>query len=217
MFDTLRARDQIRVHPNERERAQALAQAAPKAIAAGTPAVVTADTREQVATFNDLIPERLVVAGRVDDEHTTITSSGQRIGAADLVATRRNDADLDVANRDTWTVMHVGSDGHVTVAGEYRQRMLPAGYVREHVELAYARTARERVTALLAEPTLRVLAGDRIESERDTWRVERDVRERDRYARVVPRAADRRVQPSAHEHDTSVSPRAPDQSPSMGR
>jgi exodeoxyribonuclease V alpha subunit len=542
VFDTLRARDQIRVHPNERERTQALAQAAVKAIATGTPAVVTADTREQVATLNDLIRERLVVAGRVDDEHTTITSSGQRIGAADLVATRRNDADLDVANRDTWTVMHVGSDGHVTVAGEYRQRMLPAGYVREHVELAYASTvhgvqgetatsahmaigenttaaaayvgmtrgrennvahlvadsvgdarqqwsavfgrdradlgpahaaqlvdreasryaqlrpveqilaklhhvwtveedslerlaeaerrrdllldvvaltrerdatvpalkqayqharaaaerataeasrleqvvsahaaeiteslrrawdeqrntaraaartvregagrlgqrrgavhratedlahwsaawqpylptmptrigdivafadwfddtprihaafeqhgraiaeqarteyvetraeadtaarrrdeawrayhdadgrysidlsrygniahhgdpagyldevqqtitatraqaglAWERVTALLAEPTLRALAGDRIESERDTWRVERDARERDRYARVVPRAADRRVQPSAHEHDMSVSPRAPDQSPSIGR
>ena len=50
--------------------------------------------------------------------------------------------DLDVANRDTWTVTHVRADGSVTVAsGDRGQRVLPAEYVREHVELAYATTA----------------------------------------------------------------------------
>ena len=42
--------------------------------------------------------------GRVDDTHATTTGAGQRIGVGDRVATRRNDRDLDVANRDTWTV-----------------------------------------------------------------------------------------------------------------
>jgi hypothetical protein len=61
-----------------------------------------------------------------------------------------------VANRDTWTVTAVGrrggllvtagtatgdvSRGDVTPAGA-RVRVLPADYVTEHVELAYASTA----------------------------------------------------------------------------
>jgi hypothetical protein len=85
------------------------------------------------------------------------TRAGQRIGAGDRVATRRNDSDLGVANRDTWTVTAVGRHGElvVTPAGaaggdvtptgvnpaRSGQRVLPANYVTAHVELAYASTA----------------------------------------------------------------------------
>ena len=62
------------------------------------------DTREQVAALNAAIRDRLVTAGLVDDQHTTSTRAGQPIGVGDLIATRRNDHQLGVANRDTWTV-----------------------------------------------------------------------------------------------------------------
>jgi exodeoxyribonuclease V alpha subunit len=105
--------------------------------------------------------------GRVEDIGAVTTRSGQRIGIGDRVATRRNDRDLGVANRDTWHVVGVGRNGglhvtpsdaapaavtpaavpptgrglpHVTPATE-AQRVLPADYVAAHVELAYASTA----------------------------------------------------------------------------
>jgi exodeoxyribonuclease V alpha subunit len=140
VFDTLLQRDQIRVHACEQDRIAALADAATATSATATPTVVLADTREQVAALNDAIRIRLVRAGVVDDEHPTTTAGGQRIGAGDRVATRRNDVNLGVANRETWTVTDVTEDGHVTVTGERGERSLPAAYVREYVELAYATT-----------------------------------------------------------------------------
>ncbi len=68
------------------------------------------------------------------------TWAGERIGVGDQIATRRNDRDTDVANRDTWTVTGLRSHGGLVVAGSRGQRVLPAGYVRDHVELAYAST-----------------------------------------------------------------------------
>ena len=63
-------------------------------------------------------------------------------GSGDRVATRRNDRDLGVANRDTWTVTAVDDDGTLTLRGRRASdvRTVPAGYVRDHVELAYATT-----------------------------------------------------------------------------
>jgi hypothetical protein len=117
---------------------------------------VVADTRKQVNELNAAIRNRLVTDGRVDDVRVVTTRAGQRIGAGDRIATRRNDRDLEVANRDTWTVTAVGRRGgllvtagtatgdvprgDVTPAGA-RIRVLPADYVTEHVELAYASTA----------------------------------------------------------------------------
>jgi exodeoxyribonuclease V alpha subunit len=140
VFNTLLARGQIRVHLNEEQRSHALAAAALDAVASGEFAVLLAHTREQVAELNDAIRDQLVATGRVDDDRSTITSSGHRIGTGDRVATRRNHRDLQVANRDTWTVVQVATDGGVTVAGEHGQRILPPDYARDHLELAYATT-----------------------------------------------------------------------------
>ena len=68
------------------------------------------------------------------------TRAGEVIGVGDRVATRRNDRDLGVANRDTWTVTAVGADGSLAVRGRPGDRTLPSGYAQEHVELAYATT-----------------------------------------------------------------------------
>ncbi|WP_170977791.1 MobF family relaxase [Blastococcus sp. CCUG 61487] len=155
VFDALFARGRIRLHSDHAALQDALAAAAAHDAQAADVAVV-ADTREQVDELNAAIRNRLVADGRVDDVRVVTTRAGQRIGAGDRIATRRNDRDLEVANRDTWTVTAVGrrggllvtagtatgdvSRGDVTPAGT-RVRVLPADYVTQHVELAYASTA----------------------------------------------------------------------------
>lgn len=69
------------------------------------------------------------------------------IGRGGLIQTRRNDAEVGVANRQTWIVQHVGTDGDLWVrdaASDRKQQRtmhLPAEYVAEHAHLAYAATA----------------------------------------------------------------------------
>ncbi|WP_104526902.1 MobF family relaxase [Blastococcus saxobsidens] len=170
VFDALLARGQIRLHPDATTLQEAIAAAAAEHHRRGEHLAVVVDTREQAADLNAAIRERLVDDRRVDDRTVVVTGAGQRIGAGDRIATRRNDRDLGVANRDTWTVTAVGRDGGllvtpaVTPAGPATgdvpdavtpdlrdSRVLPAAYVTAHVELAYATTVHgvqgETVTA----------------------------------------------------------------------
>lgn len=142
VFDVLLARGQIRLHASEAERCQALAEAAAAAVLSGrTGVLVMADTHDQVAALNGAVRDRLVAAGRVDDQRVVVTDAGERIGVGDRVATRRNDRDLGVANRDTWTVTAVADDGALTLRRGHREsRVVPAAYAWEQVELAYATT-----------------------------------------------------------------------------
>ena len=102
--------------------------------------MIVADTREQVADLNAAIRELRVVTGHVDDRRALTTQAGERIGVGDRVATRRNDYDLGVANRDTWTVTGIDPDGILQLTGEHGHRNLPLAYTSHHVELAYATT-----------------------------------------------------------------------------
>ena len=134
VFDELVARGQVVIHASELERTHALAV---KASLPDAPLVV-ADTREQVAGINALVHQLRVTTGEVTD--AVVTAAGERIGVGDRIATRRNDADLDVANRETWTVTGSVRDGDLTVTGDSGSRRLPETYVRTSVELAYATT-----------------------------------------------------------------------------
>jgi hypothetical protein len=161
VFDSLVARGQIRLHADPVELREALAAVTARRQREGERVAVVVDTREQAAELGTAIRERLVADGRVDDTRVAVTGAGQRIGAGDRIATRRNDRRLGVANRDIWTVTAVDRHGGLAVipadltrtdavpagvtpgvtpagAGE---RVLPAGYVTTHVELAYASTA----------------------------------------------------------------------------
>ncbi len=141
VFDALWARDQIRIYASEAERNQALARLATDALLAGTDGVLLmADTREQTTALNGAIRDRLVAAGHVDDTRVTVTHAGERLGIGDRVATRRNDRDLGVANRDTWTISTIGDDGSLALQGRRGARVVPAAYARHEVELAYATT-----------------------------------------------------------------------------
>ena len=67
--------------------------------------LVVADTREQVAALNAAIRDHRL---SVDDDQarpTITTDNGNQVAVGDRVATRRNDRDLDVANRDQWTCL----------------------------------------------------------------------------------------------------------------
>jgi exodeoxyribonuclease V alpha subunit len=167
VFDALCARGQIRIHPDAATLQEALATTVAAHHGQAEQVAVVVDTREQAAELGAAIRERLVADGRVDDTGAVITRSGQRIGAGDRIATRRNDRDLGVANRDTWVVTAVGRHGelevtpagatgfHVTPAGVTPTGGVPAGvtpalggqpalsadYVARHVELAYVSTA----------------------------------------------------------------------------
>ena len=108
------------------DRQQAIADDVLAARQAGRSLAVVVDTREQAAALNSAIRDRLVTAGLVDDRHTASGRAGQPLGAGDQIATRRNDPQFDVANREAWTVTDAHRDGSLTVAGERG----PAGAAR---------------------------------------------------------------------------------------
>jgi hypothetical protein len=140
VFDQLTARGHTHLHNTAAEAVAALAELVATERAAGREPLLLASTREQVAALNDAVRARLVAAGLVDDTGATTTGAGERIGAGDTVATRRNDRGLGVANRQSWTVTAVHPDGSLAVRHGAEERTLPPGYARRDVELAYATT-----------------------------------------------------------------------------
>ncbi|MGB3762045.1 MAG: AAA family ATPase, partial [Ornithinimicrobium sp.] len=135
VFDQLLARGQVVVHLTDVERTEALARLG----AAGS--LVVADTRQQVADLNGAIREHRRGRDPSDGSSLTVTTGrGEVLGVGDRVATRLNDPVLRVANRQTWTLANVGSNGSVTLHTSGRDQVVPAEYAREHLELAYATT-----------------------------------------------------------------------------
>lgn len=119
VFDELLERGQVVLHASEVECTAALAAigACGACGACGGDELVIADTRDQVAGLNAAIRDRRQHSdarfGEQSGERVgeLITRGGERIGLGDRVATRRNDRDLGVANRDAWTVAGIGEDG----------------------------------------------------------------------------------------------------------
>ena len=103
--------------------------------------LVIADTREQVTRLNAAIRDHRLTISAASDGRVVTTAAGEQLGVGDRIATRRNDRDVGVANRDRWTITRVPADGGLHVLGPTGHRALPAGYVHQHVELAYATTA----------------------------------------------------------------------------
>ncbi len=131
VFDKLHERGLIQIHPTEVERLAALTD---------VDGTIIADTREQVASLNAAIRDQRLATGETQAAGTVTTAAGERLGVGDQIATRRNDRNLGVANRDRWTVTGTDHHGGLAVWGRAGARTLPADYVRRHVELAYATT-----------------------------------------------------------------------------
>jgi ATP-dependent exoDNAse (exonuclease V) alpha subunit len=135
VFDALLRRGEIVVHPTEVE-ALATLTTAPTI----GEELVLAETREQVSAINAAIRDNRLTTGHTIASESLTTAAGERLGIGDRIATRRNNRDLGVANRDCWTVTRIAEDGSLHVHGHAGRRALPPSYSREHVELAYATT-----------------------------------------------------------------------------
>jgi conjugative relaxase-like TrwC/TraI family protein len=113
---------------------------------AGDEVLLMAPTNETVAVLNERAQLIRIHAGEIypDGRHARIARG--RVFVGDEIATRHNDRRLltdrgeMVRNRATWTVDRIGSDGAVVATGRNGSIRLPASYVTEHVELAYATT-----------------------------------------------------------------------------
>jgi len=141
LFDRLHALGLVVLHESAEAAQEAIARDARDGDA------ITTATNDEARELNERIRDERVRSGMVDDHRITTGSDGLSIGRGDIIQTRHNDSNVQVANRQTWTVQSVGNDGTVwakeNATGRRRQRTvgLPAEYVAEHTHLAYASTA----------------------------------------------------------------------------
>ena len=132
---------------------------------AGRRSVMLAAQNATVTELNARAQAFRISAGTVTGHQAVDLRDGLRAHRGDLIVTRRNDATMRtdrgrdrVKNNDLWTVTRVHRDGSLQVVhdGHGGRVTLPAGYVREHVELGYASTV-HRAQGLTAD-TAHVLA-----------------------------------------------------------
>jgi conjugative relaxase-like TrwC/TraI family protein len=147
--DTYITHDRIREGSTE-----AMAEAAYEAWRADTRAgrttVLISDSNEAVASLKVRARTELILEGRVDALREITLHDGTGAGVGDTIITRRNDRRLRAArswvrNGDRWTVIGVRRNGSAEVRRLGQRRgsavVLPAEYVKHHVELGYAVTS----------------------------------------------------------------------------
>jgi conjugative relaxase-like TrwC/TraI family protein len=123
------------------EAIEAAARAAAADRLAGRSVAVTADTNEDAARIANRVREHLVAAGVVEAGGVELPRTGGVAGIGDEVMTRQIDHEIGVLNGDRWQVVGWGEDGSLSVVGDdSSMRELPAEYVTEHVQHAYAST-----------------------------------------------------------------------------
>jgi hypothetical protein len=104
-------------------------------------------TNEVVDRLNQRCQQQRLQAGGLDPDGRYIEQGKMRLFVGDEIATRRNDRQLVtdrgemVRNRARWTIVAIHPDASLTAQGRHGTVHLPARYVAEHVELAYATTA----------------------------------------------------------------------------
>ena len=117
---------------------------------AGRATVLISDSNDAVAALNQRARTELILDGRIDALREIDLHDGTRAAVGDTIITRRNDRRLRagrrwVRNGDRWTVFAVHRNGSLEVRRpEHRWGstvVLPAAYVRQHVELGYAVTS----------------------------------------------------------------------------
>lgn len=119
----------------------------------GKSTLLVTSTNERAAELASTVRADLAYMGRVEERGVELHNHTVA-GRGDLIQTRRNDRRIadpnrrSVVNRDVYEVTARMADGSLRVRRQQGspqelgpEMTLPAHYVREHVELAYARTA----------------------------------------------------------------------------
>lgn len=119
-------------------------------VRAGKASVLISESAEAVSALNERARNELILEGRVDALREAELHDGAATSVGDTVITRRNDRRLRagrrwVRNGDRWEVAAVRRNGSLEVRRQGEKWggsvVLPASYVRRHVELGYAVTA----------------------------------------------------------------------------
>jgi exodeoxyribonuclease V alpha subunit len=140
VVEQLFARDMVVVHASEPEAVAAIAaDVAPDLERPGAVAVTVA-TNAEAEAVNQAVRKLRVAAGTVNDTVVASGMEGVRIGPGDHIVTRRNDAERDVSNRQSWVVQEVLADGSMVAAEGTRRVYLDPSYVTEAVQLGYVST-----------------------------------------------------------------------------
>lgn len=141
-FDLLQERGQVQLGDPD-EVIDRVAETVALEINARRTSIAIASTNATAQRINHAVYDRLVASGEIKRGITTQGRDGDPIAKGAKVATRLNDTEAQVANRQTWIVKKVNRDGRVIVADEQTgfHATLEADYVRENLQLAYAVTA----------------------------------------------------------------------------
>lgn len=113
----------------------------------GETVVIAAPTNDAVARLNHAAQQRRIDAGELAAGRRQVEANGYRFFVGDEIATRQNDRQLHtdhglmIRNRDQWAIDTIHRNGDLTITGRTGTTRLPAHYVRQHVELAYAQTS----------------------------------------------------------------------------
>src|SRR5690625_3659650 len=142
VFVRLHHRGNLRIHHSPDEAREALAETVRADLEAGRSIAVTVATNDQAAALNADIQAQRITAGHLKtDDHSITGRDGLDIFAGDTVMTRSNNPNLGVANRESFRVVQVHSDGGLILAGEdHRHHHITPAYVRDHIHLGYAVT-----------------------------------------------------------------------------
>jgi exodeoxyribonuclease V alpha subunit len=140
VVERLFERDMVVLHASEGEAIAAIAaDVAPDLEHPGAVAVTVA-TNAEAEAVNVAVRELRVAAGTVNDAVVTFGMEGVRIGPGDHIVTRRNDAERNVSNRQSWVVQEVLVDGSMVATEGARRVYLDPSYVTDAVQLGYAST-----------------------------------------------------------------------------
>ena len=113
---------------------------------AGRTALLMAPTNHAVDELNHYCQLIRIDHGQLDPTGPGVRAGAHTVHVGDEIATRDNNRRLltdrgrMVRNRAEWTVTAIHPDGSINVQGRSGRVRLPADYVAEHVDLAYART-----------------------------------------------------------------------------
>lgn len=141
VFGELVASGRVQLHDDRAGMLAAVAVTAASEHVAGRSHALSVASNEDAELINQAVHDWLIEHGHVDPSTHVVGSDGLPMCPGERVMTRKNDTELEVANRQTWLIEEIRRDGGLVLVnddGEVRE--VDADYARQRVHLAYAST-----------------------------------------------------------------------------